>query len=685
MTSRSRNTGCGRGLNRFPVCTSALAAFSLAAAAWAASPEAAPSANAADWPKIWTNFNWGGDLEAQFADMASHGIEVVEVPVWNEAVCRKALALCRAHGLKAFGSTDEPSCSSRPALQGKPYACAEYIGGCFRGRAIDRTLYAFSPAPQDIVVEPPVYAAGQPYTRRETDSNGIVRVTRHGHYFSQSRPVRAEVVVPLKLFDGRQHLKIIPVAIEAPAPGQRPENDSATGEMLASAEVSGRRLVRLRFDLTPYAGARLDKVGIAVYWSSDPASVAWRNGRGQMSVFSPATRAAAVHTVSFRLRRWRDANGGTFPSDVFVALRFGDECFNVTGWLDSPAASYPLFDYGPDARAAFGRLASAGLEMPRTWGFPEVYGAEACGCFLYSYHRACADLAAAAVAAARAIAPGVKVFRNTTRGEVWSYSNDHDGTGQELLAGVFDFIHGDPYPVRKSYDAETIPFDMGYLAGLARRYGKPLVPWVQAHAYSPCALGHVTPGQLERMWRQHAAFAPAAIMYLGYGRGERAHCTCTFPDGNPASWAKAAELHRVFRAAPLAPPVRARLAVVRPYTVRALACDTGDGAVRNPADALLAAFVRAWSVDHGKAYDVFEVSPVETPVARAARAADLAEYACVVSTAPGDGARVIGAGTTGLVYSRKQLADFRRLCREEIARAKGECPCPESILFSSAP
>lgn len=684
MASRRLNTGGRRGLNRFTACAAALATFALAAAARAAAPDAAADGSGA-WPRIWTNFNWGGDLAAQFADMAAHGIEVVEVPVWNEAVCRQALALCRAHGLKAFGCTDEPSCNARGALRGKPFECAEFIGGCFRGRAIDRHVYAFSPAPQDILVEPPVYASGQPYTRRTAGSNGTVRVTRHGHYFSQSRPVRAEVVVPLGLYDGRQHLKILPVEIEQPAPGQRLEVDSATGAMRTSAEVSGRRLVRLRFDLTPYAGARLDKVGIAVYWSSDPDSSAWRSGRGQMSVFSPATRAAAAHTVSFRLRRWCDANGGTFPSDVLVALRFGDECFNVTGWLDSPAASYPLFDYGPSARAAFAHLAPAGLEMPRTWGCPEVYGAEAYGLFLYNYHRGCADLAAAAVAAARAIAPGVKVFRNTTRGEVWSYSNDHDGTGQELLAGVFDFIHGDPYPVRTGYNAETIPFDMGYLAGLARRYGKPLVPWVQAHAYSPCGLGHVTPDQLERMWRQHAAFAPAAIMYLGYGYGEHAHCTYTFPNGNPATWEKAAELHRAFRAAPRAAAPVARLAVVRPYSVRALACDTGDGAVRNPADALLAAFVRAWSVDHGQAYDIFEVPPVESQDARAARAAALARYAHVVSTAPGDRACVIGAGTAGRVYSRAQLVAFRQLCRAEIARAPGGFPCSTNAVFSAVP
>ena len=75
-----------------------------AVAARAASPEAAPSANTAAWPKIWTNFNWGGDLPAQFADMAAHGIDLFQSAVTaahtgchdhkNRFFCHVAFLLC---------------------------------------------------------------------------------------------------------------------------------------------------------------------------------------------------------------------------------------------------------------------------------------------------------------------------------------------------------------------------------------------------------------------------------------------------------------------------------------------------------------------------------------------------------------------------------------------------------------
>ena len=103
----------------------------------------------------------------------------------------------------------------------------------------------------------------------------------------------------------------------------------------------------------------------------------WKGGSAQMSVFSPHTLAASVASMEARLGNWAKGNGGTFPSDVVVAVRFGDECFNVTGWLDGPAASYPIYGYSDSGLAAFRRLAPKGLEPPRTWGFPEVYGADA--------------------------------------------------------------------------------------------------------------------------------------------------------------------------------------------------------------------------------------------------------------------------------------------------------------------
>ena len=610
-------------------------------------------------PRTWTSLQWGSGMDAQFADIAAHGVEVVEVPPWAETVTSNALNLCRKHGLKAFTYSIDQTKTSKSALAGKPFERAVMLGGAYRGRAIDRNLFSFAPTVHDIVLEPPVYSGGQPY--------GSGR-SKHGHYFSGLVPIRAEVVVPLKLFDGRQHLQIVPCGILPAATDQRPENDTVFDNMRETDEIVNRRLVRLRFDLSPYADACLDKVGLAVYWASDIEGSRWKDGEGQLSVFAASTRAASVASIEDRLRRFVDVNGGAFPDDVLIAVRVGDECFNQTGWLDSPAASYPIYGYSESGLAAFRKL-SPGCEPPRTWGCPEVYGEKAYGTFLYCYHRGCAELMRAVATAAHRIAPSLKVFRNTTRAGAWSYVNDHDGSGQELLARELDILHLDPYPVGKSYDAEVIPFDMGYFAGLSRRLEKPLIPWMQAHAFAPCGLGHVTPDQVERMWTQHRAFAPDGIMWLGYGAAGGG-ITRTFPKGNAASWEKAAEIHRSFRGASAQKKPVAKLAVLRPYSVRAIVCMGDDWSIRNPADALLGEYVRAWSVDHGLAYDVFEVSPVETAEMRTAREAELAKYALVVSTLPYSRAKVIGAGTVGQVFSRAQIKAAHRKFVTEIANLK---------------
>ena len=639
-------------------------------AAMAIGATAGWAAEDADFPRTWTCVQWGGNMEAKAADLAAHGVEVMELPVWNLDICKRGLALCRKHGLKGMTNTCEPS-EFAPSAKDKPYERAVMLGGAYRGLAIDRNLFAFTPEVHDIVIEPPVYSARQPYADKVKGADGKTRTVRSGHYYGERVPVRAEVIVPLRLYDGAQHLKVIPCEMLPVEPGMKPENDTVTREMLDTEEVKNRRLVRIRFDLAPYRDALLDKVGIAVYWASDTEGRSWRNGRGQMSVFSPHTRALAASDVEFRLRRWAEANGGAFPDDVIVAMRFGDECFNVTGWLDCPAANYPIFGYSESGLAAFRKMAPAGVEPPRTWGFPEIYGAEAYGAFLYNFHKGCAELTRAAVEAAHRIAPKVKVFRNTTRAGVWSYSNDHDGSGQELLADALDIVHLDPYPVSARYMAETIPYDMGYMAGLARRYGKPLLPWLQAHAYAPCGLRHVTPEQVERMWAQHRPFAPDGIMWLGYGGEAGGECTLTFPHGNPASWEKAGEIHRELKAAPRPERKRPELAVLRPYTARALVCDLPGWSVRNPADTLLGEFVRAWSVDHGLAYDVFEIPPRESAEAKARREAELKNYRYVVSSAPYAGAKVIGAGTEGQTYTHRQIVDFRQHCKAEISAMKG--------------
>jgi hypothetical protein len=95
-------------------------------------------------------------------------------------------------------------------------------------------------------------------------------------------------------------------------------------------------------------------------------------------VYSPLTRARMRAHVRESMEVWTRANGGTFPDDVVVAVRLGDEIFNATGWASHPMVSFPLWDYSASAQAAFKAASPEGVVCPRTWGAPEVYGTEAC-------------------------------------------------------------------------------------------------------------------------------------------------------------------------------------------------------------------------------------------------------------------------------------------------------------------
>ena len=186
-------------------------------------------------------------------------------------------------------------------------------------------------------------------------------------------------------------------------------------------------------------------------------------------------------------------------------------------------------------------------------------------------------------------------------------------------------VHYDPYPVRGSGYATVIPQDMSYGAGLARRYERLLLPWMQAHTYGgPDGLQHVSPEDVQRMCSEQLAHGPDAVMWLGYGR--------TFPNERPDSWDAAAECHaRLDASSP--PKPEADVAVLRPYRVWALSSLWKNGKRRNPADWLLQQFLEVWAVQHGQPYDVFEVPPSGLrPKAEAA----LNTYAHVVSTTPHD-------------------------------------------------
>lgn len=124
------------------------------------------------------------------------------------------------------------------------------IGGVYQGRAIDRHVFAFAPQRHEIVIEPPVYKQGYAYARGSGSTGEPEQTEPIAHYFpDMGAPARAEVIVPLRAFDGRQHLQIIPAAVAEAPPGAKPENDSITG-LPDTTETRNRKLYQLRFDLT---------------------------------------------------------------------------------------------------------------------------------------------------------------------------------------------------------------------------------------------------------------------------------------------------------------------------------------------------------------------------------------------------------------------------------------------------
>jgi hypothetical protein len=612
------------------------------------------------FPRVWTNYTTVQSVDKDFADLLKHGVGVVNANSSTVDAARQALINARRFGMKyTIQLPDITEDAGLVKAAGFPTVDALMIGGVYQGKAIDRHLFHFTAGQHDILIEPPVYDVGLPYTVGSGGS-GIPKASDPiGHYWpDMPPPARAEIVVPLRRFDSAQHLKIVPATIVPAAPSDRPQPDSAAG-VRDCPEIRNRRLYRIRFDLTGLGSALLDHVGIAVYWPYHGTSQYWLFGRGTVSAAAPATREAVRAVVRQRLSRWTEANDGAFPGEV-IAARFGDECFYLTGHTapDTESVSYPLWEYSEPGLAAFRALAG-NIEAPRTWGFPEIYGTEAYAWWLYSLHQNTAELTRIVKEEASRIAPALLIFRNTTRNGIFSPSNDHDGSGPELLTRQLDLVHLDPYPVSGTGYSDVIPRDMGYYAGLARRYRKPLVPWLQAHTYSigSSVLTHVSPEQVDRMGREHLAAGADAVVWLGYCPG------CTFPGTRPDSWERAAALHRKL-AEPRSRP-HAELAVLRSYRAWSLT-SYSEGRIRNPADWHLQQWLDVWAVKHGLAYDVFELPPVITTADRARMIGQLQKYRWVVSNEPWPAAWVITApgvtaapSTAGTIQSQYEI-EIRR-------------------------
>lgn len=619
-----------------------------------------------DWPVAWVSYTMVDSWEKDFADLKAHGVGLVSMRAEDVETAKKALDAARRHGMKYHISFPEVT-ESLPLVRAAGFepTPALMIGGVYRGKAIDRHVYRFEPRPQSIVIEQPVYSPRYAY---RLGGGGTERGGEPmGHYYlDMPEPVRAEVVVALRKFDGRQHLKIIPAKIEPAEKGARLEADSITPDMPPTSEQKNRKLYRLTFDLTGLGSAMLDQVGIAVYWPYHGSPRYWMFHEGAVSAAAESTAAALRAAVRKTLGVWTEANGGKFPSREVIAARYGDECFYVTGHTsreNAGAVSYPLWDYSAPAVASFRALAG-GLEYPRTWGFPEIYGADSYACWLYNLHAKTAALAAAIRDEVSRYAPGLLIFRNTTRAGVFQFANAFDGSGAELLTANLDIGHLDPYPIGDSgYNAGLIPRDMSYYAGLTRRYKKLLIPWMQGFV-NTMTVGerHATPELLDRMAEQQLRHGVDAVIWLSYGQTRS-----TFPKARTDTWERAAEFHRRLAASPPAKP-KAVLAVLRPYSVWAQSSLSGDRTIRNPADWMLQQWLEVWAVKHKRDYDVFELPPRMSAAARAALDRDLKSYRYVVSLEPRQGAWVVGEGTSGTAVDQREAAQYQSRFEAEMVK-----------------
>ena len=160
----------------------------------------AGTSQTADLPKVWMSTIWREPAEDTIRVCAEQGVEAVEVPTWNKDICARILPLLRKYRVKGFTNGGEDTSERVPDnANAGSFERAVFVGGAYRGKAIDRTLFSFEPKAYDIIVEPPVYSARQGYTTRKKGPDGKTVVVKSGHYFGSCVPVGdAEIVVPEK-------------------------------------------------------------------------------------------------------------------------------------------------------------------------------------------------------------------------------------------------------------------------------------------------------------------------------------------------------------------------------------------------------------------------------------------------------------------------------------------------------
>ncbi len=550
--------------------------------------------------RVWMSYvNVVNGVDEDFRDMKAHGIEGVEInmypAIWvgDEIDLNQALACARKYGMQlAFTIENITLRADRVTAHGiTPTPCV-MIGGAYNGKAIDWNRFSFAPERQEITIEKPVFGSDW------TLGNG-------SYYAELLPPHHAEVVVKEKDYDGRQHLAIIP----------------------ASIQVDGEHTYRMQFDLS---GARgdLDNVMLAVYWrmrgpifeQPQPANYFGNTASPHAAGTAEGLRAQ----LRYEIGRWAEANGGEFPADIVMGVRIGDEDFlqTVPNGPANPAQSMPLWDYSDDAITAFKRL-NPDDTYPRHWTFREAFGERAYADWMWSCHRACANLLRTAKDTLHQEGlESLRIYRNLTRCNTFYVGNDHGGIGLDMCAREMDIVSADPYPASdRGYNDSSIPRDVSYVAGLARRHRKELMPWMQGHEIQHPSVAH-----LNRLYEQHVAQTPTRIMYLGYGNRERPPkgTAATFPGGNPDSWEESRRLNNQFRQR-ASRHVNARVAAVRDYHVWSL---NSFGEV-DCLDRLFTDILGEISDPHGTPFDPIEVRSLD-----ALDWGELAHYSIVVAALP---------------------------------------------------
>jgi hypothetical protein len=628
-----------------------------------------------EWPMVWVSYNnWEGktapdSMERDFKDLKAHKVGLVSMNAKTVEEARIKLALARKHGMKYHIQLNKMNeRKDIMAAMGLDAVDALMIGGIYKGKAIDRFLFEFTAGKQSIVIEPPVYNAQFAYRSRKDTSIAYENREQSGHYFPDiPAPVKAEIIVPVKLYDGQQHLKIVTAVIEEISGDTVLKEESVTPDMRSVNEIKNRKLYKISFDLTGLDKAVLDKIGIAVYWPFHGSDKWYVFGHGTVSTAAATTLEAARRDVQQQFKIWTDANAGSFPTDVVIASRIGDEHFGITSHLYEPnkTVNFPSWDYSKPAINNF--IKNAGkIEYPRTWGYPEIYGTNAYAWWMYTLHQNAAGLIKATVAEAEKLAPGILLFRNTTRAGIFSIANDHDGSGPELLTQQMNVVHLDPYPVGGAWWGgqgyrDDIIRDMSYYSGLARRYNRLLIPWMQAHIYGgPTGLQHVTPEQVKRMGDEQYAMGVDAVMWLGYGPSQNS----TFPKTRPESWEAAGKFHQQLVSEPPKKPL-VKLAVLRSYKAWALT-SYNDKDILNPQDWLLQQWLEVWAVQNKQPYDVFEIPPVLTLAQRKKIEVELKKYKYVVATEPWKNAWILGDKTTGTSVTPDESIKYQQQFSNQI-------------------